>query len=257
MFLECENENPTSRNQTETTVSIKYHPDFAWYPEILNKSVNSRESAEGLSRTWCQIVGFASFLTVPIFVFAGCNAESLIHFVYGEQFQQAGIVLTFYILFIGCATIAGMDFVTSTLFILHQRDTVVRVNVEGSFINIALNLILIPLYHEMGAVAGTGLAMVYMVFRQLYVIRQQIDIAPAYPIIGKCLLFSIVAVIPAQLFATMVWDQILLTAVVYALGFWVLLTALKPFTETQVRVLSAIHPKVPIWMNGFVRQGQP
>ncbi|MBT5763843.1 MAG: polysaccharide biosynthesis protein [Nitrospina sp.] len=213
----------------------------------------ARESGEGLSRVWCQIVGFASFLTVPIFVFAGCNAESLIHFVYGEQFLQAGKVLTFYILFFGLATIAGMDFVTSTLFILHRRDTVVRVTVEGSLINIGLNLVLIPLYQEMGAVAGTGLAMVYIVSRQLFVIQKQMDVFPVLPTIGKCLLFSLLAVVPAQTFAIFFWDQILLTAVIYASGFIILLAIVKPFTETQVQVLSAIHPKVPTWINSFVR----
>ena len=202
----------------------------------------ARESVEGLSRIWCQIVGFAGFFTVPVFVFAGCNAESLVNFVYGEQFQQAGVVLAFYILFVGIATIAGVDFVTSTLFVLHRRDTVVRVTVEGSLINIGLNLILIPLYQEMGAVAGTGLAMVYMVFRQLFVIQKQMNIFPVFPIIGKCLLFSLLAIIPVQMFRMFIWDQVVLAAVIYALAFMILLAILKPFTGTQAKVLSAIHP---------------
>ncbi len=211
-------------------------------------------STEGLSRIWCQIVGFASFLTVPIFVFAFFNAESLIYFVYGEQFGPAGKVLAFYVLFVGCATIAGHDFVTSTLFILHRRNTVVRVTIEGSLINIGLNLILIPLYQEMGAVAGTGLAMIYMVFRQLFVIQKHVNIFPALPTIGKCLLFSLLAVVPAQTFAIFILDQVLLTALLYALGFFILMVILKPFNRTQAEVLSAIHPKVPVWINGFVRQ---
>ena len=214
----------------------------------------AKESAEELSRIWCQIVGFASFLTVPIFVFAFFNAESLIYFVYGEQFGPAGKVLAFYVLFIGVATVAGYDFVTSTLFILHQRDKVVRVTIEGSLINIGLNLILIPLYQEMGAVAGTGLAMVYMVFRQLRVIQTHMNILPTLPTIGKCLLFSLLAVVPAQTFAIFVWDQVLLSALIYALGFLILLAILKPFTRTQAEVLSAIHFKVPVWIKRFVRQ---
>ena len=214
----------------------------------------AKESAEGLSCIWCQIVGFASFLTVPIFVFAFFNAESLIYFVYGEQFGPAGKVLAFYVLFIGVATVAGYDFVTSTLFILHQRGTVVRVTVEGSLINIGLNLILIPIYQEMGAVAGTGLAMVYMVFRQLLVIQKHMNIFPTLPTIGKCLLFSLLAVVPAQTFAIFIWDQVLLTGLIYALGFLILLAILKPFTRTQAEVLSAIHSKVPVWIKGFVRQ---
>jgi len=127
------------------------------------------------------------------------------------------------------------------------------VTVEGSLINIGLNLVLIPLYQEMGAVAGTGLAMVYIVSRQLFVIQKQMDVFPVLPTIGKCLLFSLLAVVPAQTFAIFFWDQILLTAVIYASGFIILLAIVKPFTETQVQVLSAIHPKVPTWINSFVR----
>lgn len=215
---------------------------------------HARESVEGLSRIWCQILGFASFLTVPIFVFAFLNAESLIDFVYGEQFGQAGKVLAFYIVFIGCATVAGVDFASSALFVLHRRDTVIRVTVEGSLLNVGLNLFLIPLYQEMGAVAGTGVAMVYMVFRQLFVLQKQMNILPALPTIGKCMLFSLMAAIPAQTFAIIVWDQVLLTALIYALAFIVLLAILKPFTEAQARVLSAVHRKAPSWISGFVRQ---
>jgi O-antigen/teichoic acid export membrane protein len=213
----------------------------------------ARESTEGLSRIWCQIVGFSSFLTVPIFVFAGFNAESLINFVYGEQFMEAGKLLTFYILFFGGATIAGMDFATSTLFVLYRRDTVVRVTVEGSVINLGLNLLLIPLYQEMGAVAGTGIAMVYMVFRQLLVIQKQLDIFPVLPIIGKCIFFSLLAVVPAQAFSIVIWDQVFLAAGVYALGFVILLAVLKPFTRSQAQVLAEMHPKAPLWINSFVR----
>ena len=227
--------------------------DFIGISLSIFSETYARESVEGLSRIWCQIVGFAGFFTVPVFVFAGCNAESLVNFVYGEQFQQAGVVLAFYILFVGIATIAGVDFVTSTLFVLHRRDTVVRVTVEGSLINIGLNLILIPLYQEMGAVAGTGLAMVYMVFRQLFVIQKQMNIFPVFPIIGKCLLFSLLAIIPVQMFRMFIWDQVVLAAVIYALAFMILLAILKPFTGTQAKVLSAIHPKVPVWIKAFVR----
>jgi O-antigen/teichoic acid export membrane protein len=117
-----------------------------------------------------------------------------------------------------------------------------------------MNLILIPLYQEMGAVAGTGLAMIYMVFRQLFVIHKHVNIFPALPTIGKCLLFSLLAVIPAQTFAIFIWEQVLMTALIYALGFFILLAILKPFTRTQSEVLSAIHPKAPVWINGFVRQ---
>jgi O-antigen/teichoic acid export membrane protein len=213
----------------------------------------ARDSEKGMSKIWCQIVGFASFLTVPIFVFAFFNAEPLIQMVYGEQFKDAGALLSFYILFLGTATILGMDFVTSTLFILKRRDTVIWSNFESSLLNIVLNLILIPLYQEMGALTATGISLVYIVLRQLYVIQKRVDVMSVLPVLGKCLLFSIVAVVPAQATTILIWDNIFMGALVYLFGFVMLLAILKPFTRKQSEVLKGIHPELPVWLNRFTR----
>ena len=212
-----------------------------------------RNSENGMSKIWCQIVGFASFLTVPIFVFAFFNAEPLIQMVYGEQFKEAGALLSFYILFLGAATLLGMDFVTSTLFILERRNTVIWSNVESSLLNILLNLILIPLYQEMGALAATGTSMIYMVLRQLYIIQKQVDVRPVLPVIGKCLLFSLVAIMLSQAVTLLIWDNIFMSVLVYLLAFAMLLAVLKPFTREQSEVLKGIHPDLPAWVNGFTR----
>jgi O-antigen/teichoic acid export membrane protein len=213
----------------------------------------ARGSAKDLSRIWCQIVGFASFLTIPVFVFVLFNADSFISFVYGEEFKKAGDLLSLYIIFVGCSTVLGLDFVTSTLFVLKRQGTVVRVTVEGSLLNIGLNLILIPLYQETGAVAGTGIAMVYMVFRQLLVIQKQMNILPVWPTIGKCLLISLVAVIPTQVFASLFLNHVLLSVFIYVFSFFIVLAGLKPFTMAQTEVLQNIHSKFPIWISWFVR----
>jgi len=146
-----------------------------------------------------------------------------------------------------------LDFVTSTLFILERRNTVIWSNVESSLLNILLNLVLIPLYQEMGALTATGVSMVYMVLRQLYVIQRQVDVMPVLPVLGKCLLFSLVAVVPAQATTLLVWDNIFIGALVYLLGFAMLLAVLKPFTREQSEVLKGIHRDLPAWMNGFTR----
>jgi O-antigen/teichoic acid export membrane protein len=213
----------------------------------------ARGSAKDLSRIWCQIVGFASFLTIPIFVFVLFNADSFISFVYGEEFKKAGDLLSLYIIFVGCSTVLGLDFVTSTLFVLKRQGTVVRVTVEGSLLNIGLDLILIPLYQETGAVAGTGIAMVYMVFRQLLVIQKQMNTLPVWPTIGKCLLISLVAVIPTQVFAFLFFKHVLLSIFIYAFSFLIILAGLKPFTTAQTEVLQNIHSRFPIWISWFVR----
>jgi O-antigen/teichoic acid export membrane protein len=219
---------------------------------ILSESY-TRNSLDGMSKIWCQVVGFASFLTVPIFVFAFFNAEPLIQFIYGEQFKEAGAALAFYIIFLGIATILGVDFVTSTLFILERRDTVIWSNAEGSFLNICLNLILIPLYGEIGALAATGTAMIYMVLRQLYIIQKQMDMTPVLPVLGKCLFFSFIAVVPAQLAALLIWQNIFFSALVFLSAFIIFLAILKPFSRQQLEVLEGIHPELPFWLRGFAK----
>jgi len=154
------------------------------------------ESHSGLSRSWRQIVGFSAFLTIPIYVFIFFNAEALIAFVFGDQYLPAASLLAFYISLLGLSVVLGTNFTVSTLFVLHRRDTAMRTTVEGSVLNVGLNLILIPLYGVTGALAATGSVMVYMVLRQLWVIQKEMDIRPVFPVIGKGFLFSLAAMVP-------------------------------------------------------------
>ncbi len=222
----------------------------------LLSETHARESSVGLARSWREIVSFAAFLTTPIFVFAFFNAESLITLIYGAPFAPAGMALSLYILFFGMSTILGMDFTVSTLFILHRRDAAMRSTIEGSVLNVVLNLILIPLYGEIGAVAATGAVMLYMVVRQLVVIQKQIDIRPAFATLGKCFLFSFVAVMVSEGFARMVLDHIILNAVVFLLSFVILLIRLKPFTEDHRHLLASVYPKLDPWFRLFAAEGR-
>ncbi|MFQ5450014.1 MAG: lipopolysaccharide biosynthesis protein [Nitrospinaceae bacterium] len=214
-------------------------------------STHARESREGLSRVWCEIVGFAAFLTTPIFVFAFFNAEPLIAFVYGKPFAGAAAALSFYVVFLGAAAALGTDFTVSTLFILQKRKTALQSNIEGSVINVLLNLVLIPRYGELGAVAATGSVMVYMVIRQLYAIQKEITIRPVFRTLSRCLFFSLAAVLPAELVARVVADHILLNAGVYLVSFFFLLVWIKPFTEDHRRLVAGIHPGLDPWFRRF------
>ena len=156
-------------------------------------------------------------------------------------------------MFVGSATVLGLDFVTSTLFVMHRRNTVVRINVEGSVLNIGLNLLLIPIYKENGAVVATGFAMLYMVGRQLFVIHKNIDISQVWPIIGRCLLFSIIAVIPTMVLDFFILDHIFGSIFIFAFTFLITLAGFKPFTKTQAQILKNIHPSFPQWISWFVR----
>lgn len=203
---------------------------------------HARESTAGLSRSWCQIMGLAAFLTTPIYVFAFLNAEPLLTFVFGAAYAGAATVFSIYVFFACAQTVLGWDFTTSTLFILHRRKTVLSSTIEGSVINVLLNLILIPAYGATGAIFATGSVMVYMVLRQLYVIQKEVQIGPAFPVIGKCFLFSLTAGLMTEGAAWLVVDHVLFNAAVYLVVFIILLVWIKPFTQEHRRIISEMHP---------------
>jgi len=211
------------------------------------------DSVSGLARSWRQIVGFSAFLTIPIYVFIFFNADVLISFIFGAQFLPAAPLLTFYIGFLGLSVVLGTNFTVSTLFVLHRRDTAMRSTVEGSALNVGLNLMLIPKYGVTGALGATGAVMVYMVLRQLWVIQQEMDIRPVFPVLGKGLLFSMAAIVPTLVLSRLVESHLILNGVVYLIAFFSLLGWQKPFTEDHRQLITNIYPKLDPWIRCFVR----
>ena len=203
---------------------------------------HARESVAGLSRSWCEIVGLAAFLTVPVYVFAFFNAEPLLTFLFGAPYAGAATVFALYVLFACAQTALGWNFTTSTLFILQRRKIVLSSTIEGSVMNVLLNLVLIPAYGMSGAIVATGSVMVYMVLRQLHAVQKEVRIAPAFPVIGKCFLFSLGAGLLTEGAAWVVIDHVLFNAVVYLVLFAALLVWIKPFTQEHRRLVAEVHP---------------
>lgn len=214
--------------------------------------VYARESNSGLSRSWRQIVGFSAFLTIPIYVFIFFNAEGLITFVFGEEFLPAAPLLAFFIGFLGLSVVLGTNFTVSTLFVLHRRDTAIRSTVEGSALNVGLNLILIPAYGVTGALGATGSVMVYMVLRQLLVIQKEMDIRTVFSTIGKCFLYSMAAIIPTVVLSRFIESHIIWNGMVYLIAFFSLLGWQKPFTEDHRQLIVNVYPRLDPWVRCFV-----
>ena len=76
---------------------------------------------------------------------------------------------------------------------------------------------------------------------------------PNLPVLGKCLFFSLIAVVPAQLAVLIIWQNIFFSALVFLSTFIILLVILKPFSREQLKVLEGIHPELPFWLKGFAK----
>ena len=167
--------------------------------------------------------------------------------------MPAAPLLTFYIGFLGLSVVLGTNFTVSTLFVLHRRDTAMRSTVEGSALNVGLNLMLIPQYGVTGALGATGAVMVYMVLRQLWVIQQEMDIRPVFPVLGKGFLLSLAAIVPVFVLSGLIESHLILNGVVYLIAFFSLLSWQKPFTQDHRRLLTNIYPRLDSWIRCFVR----
>ncbi|MFQ5717708.1 MAG: lipopolysaccharide biosynthesis protein, partial [Nitrospinales bacterium] len=213
----------------------------------------TNKSYAGLSRVWSQIAGFTVFCTAPIYLFALFNAKTLIVFIYGDQFLDAATALSIYLIFVLLSSAMGAGFSSSTLYVIERRDVPLRATIEGGILNIALNLILIPRYQELGAAAATGLIMVYMAFRQLYYINKYLDIRAMLPLVGKYIFLALAALAPAELIAHMWVNNLFLNLAVYVVAFLGLLAWVKPVSRDQSKLALDAFPFLEPGLKYFVR----
>jgi len=185
----------------------------------------SKDGLEELGKLYCKIVGFSSYLTVPIYMFCIFNSGVLIHFIYGSVFEEASLALVIFAAFAGIQTALGNNFTVSILYIIHKRNEAIRTTIEGSVLNIGLNFLLIPVLGMLGAITATGITMVYMVLRQLKIISNEIKIAPVFPVIGKCFLYCLIASIPPLILTLIHSGNLIINLLLYltalvAILFW-------------------------------------
>jgi len=185
----------------------------------------SKDGLEELGKLYCKIVGFSSYLTLPIYMFCVFNSGVLINFIYGSVFEEASLALVIFAAFAGIQTVLGNNFTVSTLYVIHKQNEAIRTTIEGSLLNIGLNFLLIPAFGMLGAITATGITMVYMVLRQLKIISNEMKIAPVFPVIGKCFLYCLIASIPPLILTwihagNLITNLLLYLTTLVAILFW-------------------------------------
>ena len=213
----------------------------------------TKDGIKSLENLYCQIVGFASYLTIPINIFCVLNASHVINFIYGPAFIEGTDALGVYVTFAGIQTALGINFTISCLFVINKQNMALRSTVEGSILNIGLNLVMIPTFGMMGAITATGIVMIYVVVRQLKVITSEMEITPLFPFIGKCLLYCLVASIPPSILSELNIGNLILNLFLYIITLLGLLICIKPFNDKQKQLLINVYPKFGDWFKWFFR----
>lgn len=214
----------------------------------------ARNKNAGLSQSWYEIVGFSIFCIVPIYIFSLFHAEQLIVFIYGGQFSPASPVFSWYLMFMMGSLFMGSGFLVSTLYVLQERDIALRSSVEGSILNVALNLVLIPSFGVMGAVVATGISTVYLTGRQLLFVHRVLDVGRIFPFIFRCVATALIPILFCKLAAVFVLDHLILNLLIYAAGLVGVFLWVRPLTEEHCRLLEEIIPPWGGWLKYFAQK---
>jgi O-antigen/teichoic acid export membrane protein len=199
----------------------------------LFSEIFEKEGIKGLAGLYCKIAGLSSYLTIPIYVFCIFNADILISFIYGSSFKDASLALIIFAAFSGIQTALGNNFSISILYVIHKRGKAIQTTVEGSILNIGLNLVLIPALGMLGAITATGITMVYMILRQLKIISTEMPIASVFPIIGRCFLYCLFASIFPLILTWIHSGHLIINLILYLTILITILFWIKPFNQLK------------------------
>jgi O-antigen/teichoic acid export membrane protein len=118
----------------------------------------ARKDTEGINGLYWQTAIWIAVLTFPVFALTFSLSEPLTETLFGARYADSATYLT--LLSLGYYFNAALGFNGLTLKVYGRLRYIVSINVVAAFVNLGLNLILIPRYGPLGAAIGTCLTLV-------------------------------------------------------------------------------------------------
>jgi len=124
------------------------------------------QSKDLLQKIWDHYFRIAIQLALPLSLGGILLAHSIIVFFYGEAFLPS--VLAFKILIVSASLMIVMGPVSHMLIVVNQQKKNFFVAFLGAFLNVVLNIFLIPKYSLYGAAVATLITIIFMFFLYIY-----------------------------------------------------------------------------------------
>tara|TARA_B100000686_G_scaffold354574_1_gene465529 strand:- start:3402 stop:4904 length:1503 start_codon:yes stop_codon:yes gene_type:complete len=213
----------------------------------------TQSSSEGLKKSWSLIVTFSLLFSLPIYIFVFYNAGELLSLVYGEVFTGAEPTLRLFLIFLMVRALTGADFYGITLYAIKKNSMVLRSTVEGSVLNIVINILLIPRYAEFGAMMGTGISVLFIAARRFPLIRKHFPFTNVIKTAFNCILLSTAGLFPI-IFISLTWQtNVVLNLACYLITIMGLLYKIKPLHRDQINLIKKQFPFISPWVLPFSR----
>jgi O-antigen/teichoic acid export membrane protein len=126
----------------------------------------ARGDTHGLENLYWKSAAWVAVLTFPLFALSFTAAEPMTVLLFGERYSSAAPILS--LIAVGTYLDAAAGFNDSTLRVSGKVRWLMAVNAFSAFLNITLNILLIPRMGALGAGIATGTAMfIYAVLKKI------------------------------------------------------------------------------------------
>jgi O-antigen/teichoic acid export membrane protein len=206
---------------------------------------------KGLREGWINLFKICSLSVLPPLLFVLANAREIITILYTrEMLESAGMFYLFFLVYI-ISLLLGSGFSHQCLLVLKRQREILKIQVGCGLVNLALDLVLIPLFGAYGAVAATSFSwllssilIAFLFWRRVgfyYPLRFTIRLLPVLAI----------AVVPTLWINAERVSGLLLEGALFFCIALVFLKIVKLFSDKEKAKLSEINPLVGKVINYF------
>jgi O-antigen/teichoic acid export membrane protein len=118
----------------------------------------AREDHAGINAVYSRTSLWVAIICFPVFAFSFSGAGALTVGLYGSRYATSAVFLS--LLAVGYYVQAALGFSGLTLMVFGRVRVITLLNVAAMVVNVAINLVLIPVYGALGAAIGTCVTLV-------------------------------------------------------------------------------------------------
>lgn len=205
------------------------------------------QGEKGLTQGWQSFTKLSIFSIVPLFVFLGWHAPTIIGILYGADYSSSALVLRYFVILTGIpfGLMAG-GLHLMALYTLGYEKKGLSVRITSGLMNLVLGIVLIRSYAAIGAVIATGLTAIVGTFMEFFLLQRSLK--QPYPlqfagkVLGSVMLSSIVFI----LFPINSLGGLITVGFVYGVLILLLLVWWKPLTHEDYLTITRLNSRLSI-----------
>lgn len=206
-----------------------------------------------LKVAWESLIKLEYLLSVPLIAFLAVYAHPVIKAVYTESYIAAVPMIQLYACFFIFQRLLGGGIHITTLYSMEKAKNILIARIIGGFLNLILNLILIPLYGGIGAIVATGNSILVTVLLEYLYTRKYVS--KSYPIqfIFKVSICVTAALIITRIIEVQTFYSIIYVGIAYGLLLFFLLYLLKPLDKNDQKIINNLNISFLRYLSLFCR----